>query len=357
MGKLYLIGGDDDFAVKERARALAVELSGGEPEENPAVEIIPGDSDDLKPETAAGRFLDALRTPPFLSDNKVVWLRHFKDLDLFSGRETQPVYSEISAFLTEGLPQELTVLIDAIGFDQRKSFPKALKAAGAAIEILNAGKTTDKRFADDRRFSIREFCQEAGKAIDPAAAQFLTETLGGDSGTLRNELDKLCAYAGNADRITLEDCRAVCSRTPDAVSWEFTGAVTSRNIAGALKLLDIMLQQGEAEMRLMYTLSGEFQKLIQTRLAMKQLRLDSVGPNTFAALPPALKEKYPDNPLLKLHPYRAYKVCESAAGFSSEELAGALELIRNANRALVSGGGDRRIILEQLVIRLASRRT
>jgi hypothetical protein len=59
--------------------------------------------------------------------------------------------------------------------------------------------------------------------------------------------------------------------------------------------------------------------------------------------------------LLKLHPYRAFKVCENAAAFSDEVLAKDLELVRNAARALVSGGGDRRMVLEQLVLKLSMR--
>ena len=49
----------------------------------------------------------------------------------------------------------------------------------------------------------------------------------------------------------------------------------------------------------MYALSGEFQKLIQTRLAMKQLKLTRVTPRTFDSLPESLKKEFPDNPLLK----------------------------------------------------------
>ena len=123
-----------------------------------------------------------------------------------------------------------------------------------------------------------------------------------------------------------------------------------------LILLDIMLRQGEPEIRLMYALSGEFQKLIQTRLAMKQLKLTRVTPRTFDSLPESLKKEFPDNPLLKLHPFRAFKTCEGAAGFTDAELAGNLEAVRNASRALVSGGGEPRIILEQLVLRLTARR-
>ena len=355
MGRLVIISGDDDFAVKERARAVVGELAGGEFEENPAVEIIAGDGEELKPDAVVARFLDALRTPPFLCDSKLVWLRHFRDLELFSAKEPDDGVAGVLEILSNPLPPELSVLIDGGGLDQRKSFAKAMKSAGAGLEVLNAVKATDRRFADERRGSLRDICSELGKSLDPAAAQFLTETIGGDSGLLRNELEKLCSYVGEAAVITLADCRAVCSRTPETVSWEFTGAIVGRDRPRALRLLDIMLRQGEPEIRLMYALSGEFQKLIQTRLAMKQLKLTRVSPRTFDSLPESLKKEFPDNPLLKLHPYRAFKTCEGASGFSDGELARDLEAVRNASRALVSGGGEPRIILEQLVLRLTAR--
>ena len=316
MGRLVIISGDDDFAVKERARAVAGELAGGEFEENPAVEIIAGDGEELKPDAVVARFLDALRTPPFLCDSKLVWLRHFRDLELFSAKEPDDGVAGVLEILSNPLPPELSVLIDGGGLDQRKSFAKAMKSAGAGLEVLNAVKATDRRFADERRGSLRDICSELGKSLDPAAAQFLTETIGGDSGLLRNELEKLCSYVGEAAVITLADCRAVCSRTPE---------------------------------------TGEFQKLIQTRLAMKQLTLTRVSPRTVDSLPESLKKEFPDNPLLKLHPYRAFKTCEGASGFSDGELARDLEAVRNASRALVSGGGEPRIILEQLVLRLTAR--
>ena len=356
MGQLVILSGDDEFTVKERARAVARELAGGEIEENPAVEIIAGDGEELKPDEVIARFLDALRTPPFLCDSKLVWLRHLRDLELFSAREPGDGVAGVLEILTQPLPPELSVLIDGGGLDQRKSFCKTVKSAGATVEIFNAVKATDRRFADGRKESLREICGSLGKSLEPAAAQFLTETIGGDSGMLRNELEKLCSYVGDAAVITLADCREVCSRTPETVSWEFTGAIVGRDRPRALRLLDIMLRRGEPEIRLMYALSGEFQKLIQTRLAMKQLKLTRVTPRTFDSLPESLKKEFPDNPLLKLHPFRAFKTCEGAAGFTDAELAGNLEAVRNASRALVSGGGEPRIILEQLVLRLTARR-
>ena len=67
MGKLYLISGDDDFARKQRARETVILVSNcEEPESADHVEIVQGDLPELKLDVIADRFLDALRTPPFL---------------------------------------------------------------------------------------------------------------------------------------------------------------------------------------------------------------------------------------------------------------------------------------------------
>ncbi|MDR0933427.1 MAG: DNA polymerase III subunit delta [Victivallales bacterium] len=355
MGKLYFITGNDEFAVKERSRELALELTQGELEDNPAAEIVPGDSDTLSLEEITRNFIEAVRTPPFLCDSKFIWLRHFANFDIFNSMEPGQVFVEAQLILTSPLPDDVTVLADGFNLDMRKSFGKALKTAKISVETLNTSKIGDKNHADDRRIDIRTICQELGKEIDGNATAYLTETLSGDSGVLRNELEKLACFVGATARITLADCQAICSRTPETVTWEFTGAISSRNAPAAIRLLDVLLAQGEAEMRLIAALSGEFQKQIQTKLAMRQLSLNGVNARTFDLLPQELRDKYPDNPLLKLHPYRAFKICESAANFTDEELVRNLELVRNANRDLVSGGGDRRIVLEQLILKATSK--
>lgn len=354
MGRFCVISGDDDFAVKERARALAAELAGGAVKDNEAVEIVAGDNEALKPEQILNQFLDSLRTPPFLCDSKLIWLRHF-DLTPFFGKEPAGAAQLCAEFLCDALPPEISVLIDGPGLDQRKTLAKNWKKAGCEFDVCNTVKTNDKKFADNRKLNIRDICSKWGKSIDPGAVQYLSETIGGDSGLLANELEKLALYVGDNPRITLEDCQAVCCRTPETVSWEFTGAITVGNTELALKLLTLLLQEKDSEMRLMATLSGEFQKLIQTRLAMKELKITRVNPRTFDSFSDEEKSRYPNNPLLKLHPYRAFKVCENAAAFSDEVLAKDLELVRNAARALVSGGGDRRMVLEQLVLKLSMR--
>ena len=356
MGKLYIVSGDDDIGRKRRARELVCEiLSCDDPENDPSLEVISGDADDSLDQIAS-RFLDALRTPPFLADQKVLWLRHFPDLEKISADSASKLFAAIAEELAQPLPEELTVVVDGPNFDQRKSFAKKLKSAGAVVENRAAAKAGDRNFAENRRMEIFNWSKKSGKYIEPDAVQYITEAVPGTSSALANELEKLDCYTGNRPQITLADCREVISRTPEAIAWEFTAAITSRNRRAALKLLNDLIAQGEPEIRLLAMLSGEYQKMMQTRIAMAQLGINGrVNARTFDNIPEDVRAANAGNFLLKLHPFRAFKICEGAAAVSGEELAEKLTDIRDASRRLVSGGGNSRIILEQLALKLTSR--
>ena len=355
MGNFYIVSGDDDFARKQRAKETAMMAANCEdPENSDAVEIIQADLPELKPDVIADRFLEALRTPPFLAPEKFVWLRHHPDLESWSNDKQPAVVKDLLDFLQGELPGELTILIDGPGVDKRKTLWKNLIKCGAKIDILTAAKATDRNFAENRRMILNNFAKTTGKRLSGDAIQYLTDVIGGDSGILANELEKLASYTGNSPEITLNDCRAIVSRTPEAVIWEYTEAIQNGRKDAALQSLALLTSQNDQglELKLIYLLSNAYQKSLASRLAMQELGIRRPSPGAFENLSAEIKAKYPDNPLIKLHPFRAYKMCEAAAKLDGAALAEKLTLIRNANRALVSGGGDSRIILEQLTIKL-----
>ncbi|MBO7328773.1 MAG: DNA polymerase III subunit delta [Lentisphaeria bacterium] len=355
MGNFYIISGDDDFARKQRARETAMMAANCEdPENSDVTEIIQADLPELKPEQIAERFLTALQTPPFLAPQKFVWLRHYPDLDQWSSDHLSAMLKDLVDFLQNPLPPELTVLIDGPGVDKRKVLWKNLSKAGVKIEILSTAKSTDRNFAENRRNILNDFARSTGKRISADAIAYLTEVIGGDSGTLANELEKLASYSGNSPEITIDDCRAIVSRTPEAVIWEYTDAIQNGRKNEALNTLALLSSQHEPgmELKLIYMLSNAYQKSLNCRLAMQELGIRHPTPAAFENLSQEIKAKYPNNPLIKLHPFRAYKMCEAAAKLDGASLAAKLTLIRNANRALVSGGGDAGIILEQLTLKL-----
>lgn len=360
MPTLHIVSGDDEFAVKSRARTLAAELCGDAPDADERLEIVEGSSDaGRKADQILSEFLDAIRTPPFLTETKVVRLKQFAFLAEWidaAADKKESLYRSAAEQLLKPLPEGISAVIDGPGLDQRKSFVKKLRETGAAIEVFNSLKSNDKNFAQDRRTAIQAWSRRNGRAVAPDAAAWLAEVLGGDSGSLSNELDKLAAYAGDGATITLADCRAICSRTPEAVAWNFTGALVERNTRGALELLDTLLEQGDDPLRVMAMIANEYQRMIQVRLAMAELGITRPSPGAFDGLPSDAKTRFPKNPLVGIHPFRAFKLCESAARFADAELARALKLILEANRSLVSGGGESRLVLERLIFSLTAPR-
>jgi DNA polymerase III delta subunit len=367
MKKLYLISGDDDFAIKLRSREIITSLCGEDADNNPDLEIIKGDSDELKPEDILTSMLASLHTPPFLSPDKKIWLRHFmhfeKSLAVNAKDVVKKRINELVDFIKAGIPDDIILIIDGPGIDQRKAFFKSCKAApDSEVQIFKKTSFGDRNFAENQRRLINDICSKAGKQIDQAAVYYLTETISGDSGRMQSELEKVFCYIGDSNRVSLEDCKAICSSTPEAMSWDFANALVDRNMTAALKLVSTLVKQltaergGNLELSILSQATRSFQEMIKTKNAMAELNAPArIGKSYFSAIPQSIKEKYPDNMLLKIHPFRAYKICESAEKFSDKQLAQALRDILDANRKLVSGGGQPRIVLEQLITNITGK--
>jgi DNA polymerase-3 subunit delta len=371
MGAFYLFSGDDDMAMKTATRELMVSLCGTEPEQCPELETIAGDTEesrDRKPEHIVAELLNALRTPPFLTADKKIWLKHFNYFDKLqeAGAKTPlgAAAEELTAFLKQGLPEDITLVVDGLGIDQRKTFFKTCKAIpGAKIEFFKKTRLEDKDkkgYTESQTERIQAICAKLGKKIDFRSVEFLSAAAGTDTGRLINEIEKVACYVGDRENIAIADCRAVCSHTPEALGYEFSNALLDRNTAGALELIDTLIEQMKSqreggsgmELNLLSSAVRGFQELIKTRCAAAELGVqNNVGKGFFDSI---RKEDYPGNYLAGLHPFRAYMLCKKALSFSPPELAGILEQILLANRALVSGTGEPRMVLEQLVLKICN---
>ncbi len=364
MGSLFLITGNDDFAVKSKAKDIAVQLCGENPEENPELEIIRGDSDDMKPEAILTDFFNSLNTPPFLCSSKKIWLKNFqhfeKILAVAGKKDSKSRIDDITEYLKVGIPADTDIIIDGPGIDKRKAFYKACSSQGE-IFIYEKADISSKDYARNQFIRIKDICNEAGKNIDQRAVNYLADTIGSDTGRLRSELEKLFCYVANNDMITLEDCKNICSRTPEAMSWDFANALVSRNIPQAMDIINTLMVQlkgergsGNHELSVLYQAVTTFQEMVKTKCAAAELGIKGRCGKSFF-YDQGLKSQYPDNFLTQIHPYRAYILCDNASKFTDSELVTALNALLNTNRKLVSGGADSRIALEQLVFDTAGK--
>ena len=171
---IYLIGGADEFSIKETAAKLADKLAPKKAGEF-GVEIIEGSfSNQDEALKILSRVREALNTVGlFGGGDKLVWL---KSTDLLADNPTtrteavKDALTELADLLKGGLGEGLVLLISAIGCDRRKSLYKTLEKIGEVqfFEALEEGK-------GDADEEIEAFIQSKlradAKTMNPEAVQ------------------------------------------------------------------------------------------------------------------------------------------------------------------------------------------
>lgn len=373
----YLISGDDEFEIKRHVRIVADEVMSRNPDLE--MDVVEGDNDERSPAEVIRDLVTALSMDSLFGSEKLVWLKHCSFFSVAGSGDDEsskkakskgkskgksdvftPLLEMISA---NEIPQSITLLLDGPGIDRRKIFYKTCDAAGFKIEWFSKPDPMDRQYAQLVHSRIEDVLRAGGVSVTHDAMECLKGMLGGDSARIHTEIEKLICYAGDKKKISRQDCLDVCSHTPEALSWALTDALKSRNISAALTAIDELIAQMESEsgsgyeMRLLASVSGEFQNLIKCREALDALELDPsrVNANTFKQFE-GQKDRYPGNILLGMHPFRAYKIAETLTAFSDTALVQALHDILQTNRELVSSDADnKRLALEQLAFRIAGK--
>jgi DNA polymerase-3 subunit delta len=358
MANFYIIYGENELAVKKRAVALAKEFANIDSENNSednlssdhcSTEIILGDNMSL--EAVVNSLISELQTPPFLTAQKTVFLRYFKDIEKLLNPNNKLGEQLLETLLNHDYDENINLIIESPEgtLDLRKANNKKIKNI-AILESFNNLKLSDRKYQELKSEIIRENVAKNGKKISHDALRFLCEALPNDTGVMENEIEKLTIYLGEEVNISLDVCQKVCAKTPESLIYLFTNSLMEKNLSSSIKLLDVLIDNGEVEMKIMAAIASEVQKIVQTRLAMEELQVqNNLNPRTFDNIDAALKLKYPNNFLLSQHPFRAFKLCEAALAWNKENIAYALKVASEANLAIVSGKMAPRTVLEQLI--------
>ena len=233
-------------------------------------------------------------------------------------------------------PGNALVFIDAL-----ETFPKGGRLAGNAAALAEAIETAGgevrgypaptmggmARWIEDR-------AGERGMRLDRGAAQALATRVGGfvregdvdrrRQGQLAvQELDKLALYRLD-EAVTAEDVEALVAEAVPASAWALLDAVAWRRMRDAADLLERVLDA-----------TPEPVVLVQLHRRLRELLevADLVATGTPIRDLPRV---------LKLHPFRAEQLAKQAAGWTLDELEGALDglldldaTVKGAGRAMV----------------------
>ena len=361
---IHLIAGSDEFTIKATAAKLAESLA-PQAAGDFGVEVIEGTAGNQDEALKIlARLNEALNTVGFFGATKLVWLKStnlLADDRAVTAEAVKEALTELGEQLKRGLPAGVTLLISAIGFDKRRSLAKTLEKL-ATVQVFDAPEAGKRAGEEEISELVQTALHKVGKRLPPAAYQAFREMVEPEPRTLANELEKLFVYVGARADITDADVRTICSVSRGAGDFELTNALGDRNLPKAIRVVELMFDRGEPGIRIVVQLVGQFRFMLLTKdLAVRKLLIPvdeyGGGEKFFAGwnrLPEEAKAHFPRTKEGGApNPWRLYRCALAARHFTIAELIRALELLLEANRQLVTTQLDDRLIIEEVVTKIA----
>ena len=362
---LFLVCGDDEFAVKKRAKeiyqAWCDELGGMDHE---IIDASVSNSGDAL--AAISKLREALQTLPFFGSGKAVWLRDCNflgDERAASAQAVTETLNEVAGELKNFKWQNVRLLISAGKVDKRKTFFKTIDKIGS-IESFEALSADDKDWVERAEVAARTAIRERKKEVSEEALSELVSRVGPNARQLENEIEKLSIFAGERKKIEFADVATLCSQNKTAKAFALGDALGDRDLPRLLKRLDEELWETKfdsqkSEIGLLYGLISKVRAMLLLKEMMREGWIKATNDyNHFKSqLERVPKDKLPQdrkfNPLA-LNPYVLYKALPQVKKYGQVELVRAMDLLLGCNQRLVSSGLDESLVLQQALVQIVA---
>jgi DNA polymerase-3 subunit delta len=364
---LVLVCGEDDFAVKQRAKQIYLqwteELGGMDHEIIDASVSHSGEA--LK---ALAKLREAMQTLPFFGTGKVIWLQ---DCNFLSDERaaTKDVTESLSALadeLKEFAWQNVRLLISAGKVDKRKGFYKALDKLGA-VESFAGWSVDDRDWAGQAEAWASKTLRARQKEISDEALSELVNRVGPNARQLDNEVEKVALYVGDRKEIEFDDVATICTRNKMARAFALGDALGDRDLPRLLARLDeslweVKLDPQKSEIGLLYGLISKVRAMLLLKEMLKEgwVKPDMDYNRFKAQLERVPKDQLPEdrrfNPLA-LNPYVLYKALPQVKRYSEAELIRAMDLLFQCNLRLVSTSLDESLVVQQTLVQIVGGRS
>lgn len=268
---------------------------------------------------------------PLMADKKLAILY---DYDFEAAAKSE--FERLCELIAE-LPDTCVLIIQLqnIEFDRKKS-SRFKTLCNAVNKIGGVTVALDHRSIPELVKILSDGALKRGSKLPPDVARHLIETVGEDINTLKSELDKLCAFSGDAT-ITKEIIDKVCVKKIEASLFDLSKYILSGNSTAALTLLDELFYMRIEPMVILSTISSSFADMYRVYSAKQN--------------------GHTSDDVIRLYDYKnkAFLVDRAAKNlykFDGKKLRLSLNAIYNADRALKSFSQNQRVVLEELIVRL-----
>ena len=337
----YVLVGDEVF-LYERCRRAVLDT------------LVPADLRDFclsdldLAETNIFEALDRAQTPSLMAPFQVLFIRNLKQLYTRGAKKEE--FAALEAYFRSPNPQALVIFVAdhlRIPSDPRRMDLQDKDRYERIRETLGDWCGLVELARVDEADALKWIATEAKRrevTVDADAARELADALGADMMLIASELEKLVLYAGAKRHITLGDVETMVLAAKQRSLYELTDAISAKDRARALSLLHGLLNASDggedSAIGHLYMLARTFRQMAV--ILEKNVR-DS------RAIWQALWQGF------RMPPFAAEDVIRQARRYKSRrELTRALRLIARADLELRSQPPDKRLVLERLVLELAS---
>lgn len=246
------------------------------------------------------------------------------------GRQTAaPVVDAVNRFIAAPSAAATLVLLT-------KSLKDCALQPGDATTVLACpiGKEGPAPQAISAEFAAR------GKTIAPAALQELLRRTGaGNPLALRQEIDKLCAYAGKRKIVAIDDVRTLVREDPDYKPFVILNAISNGRTSEALDAVHHDLRNGHAPFEILGSIAQSERRLLEAKFLFQSGADNATMIGKFG-----------------IKPERISGFVKIVRDQKTDDIRGRLREILDADLRMKTSSARPETILEDLVIRLCNRR-
>ncbi len=144
-------------------------------------------------------------------------------------------------------------------------------------------------FASDLKKWANYFFKERHKSAHPSVVNIMVEMAGDSVAHLRNEIEKVCLWAGDRNEITSEDIELFSGWKREHQRWEFLLALGGKDYDRTIALGKTIITSNESMISLIYSLTTLFQEML-----FAKMKNGTFGePRGYMPIPPSVKKRIP----------------------------------------------------------------
>jgi DNA polymerase-3 subunit delta len=319
---LYLLYGEETYLARRLEQAIVDSLL---PPEDRDMSLTVLDRD-----SPLAELINLVETVPFLGGKNVILSR---GTNLFRGGKGEDGGDAAEGRLLkllENIPEYSHLVFAANEADKRRKLYKAVERCGAVVDVSPVK-------AKDVRPWLMAKLGELGKKMAPDAMEHLLSAVSLmpqlSLGLLDGELEKMALYAAGP-AISRKDVMTVMAAVPEVSVFAMVEAVSQKQTAKALTMLEEQLAAGESAIKLLALLARQVRHLWLAR-ELAGRGADSRKVAEELGVPPFVGEK----------------LVRQSRGFAAPVLRRTMVAFAAADRDLKSGRADK-FVLEKLVIEM-----